>query len=164
MARDPFGWLRLFPELRYLPTRQERKAAWSVAFRPLWARYFIFVLLASFAAAAAFDGAGRLTRKLLPSRSTTWHFARGAMQGVVGAAAGLVAVRLMQRRIQRSLREQLVARGVPICIACGYDLRGQTTPRCPECGTPFDPALIQSTTGLERTATFRTPSASEGPD
>jgi hypothetical protein len=25
------------------------------------------------------------------------------------------------------------------CNQCGYDLRGQTTPRCPECGAEFDP-------------------------
>lgn len=25
-----------------------------------------------------------------------------------------------------------------LCRNCGYDLRGQTEPRCPECGTPFD--------------------------
>jgi hypothetical protein len=23
------------------------------------------------------------------------------------------------------------------CTVCGYELRGQTEPRCPECGTPF---------------------------
>jgi len=37
---------------------------------------------------------------------------------------------------RRLLREQLTARGVPICIGCGYDLRGQVEPRCPECGRP----------------------------
>jgi hypothetical protein len=26
-----------------------------------------------------------------------------------------------------------------MCVMCGYDLRGQVDPRCPECGTPFDP-------------------------
>ncbi|MCC7292964.1 MAG: hypothetical protein IT449_12955 [Phycisphaerales bacterium] len=26
------------------------------------------------------------------------------------------------------------------CRDCGYDLRGQVDPRCPECATPFDPA------------------------
>ncbi len=25
------------------------------------------------------------------------------------------------------------------CRKCFYDLRGQVEPRCPECGTPFDP-------------------------
>src|SRR5881227_2425125 len=26
------------------------------------------------------------------------------------------------------------------CWECGYSLRGLLTPRCPECGRPFDPA------------------------
>ena len=25
-----------------------------------------------------------------------------------------------------------------LCLKCGYDLKGLTEPRCPECGTPFD--------------------------
>ena len=45
---------------------------------------------------------------------------------------------------QRSLRRQLVERGVPICLACGYDLRGQLEPRCPECGTPCAPSLLKA--------------------
>lgn len=28
------------------------------------------------------------------------------------------------------------------CQACGYVLHGLTEPRCPECGTPFDPRLL----------------------
>jgi hypothetical protein len=30
-----------------------------------------------------------------------------------------------------------------ICARCGYDLRGLTEPRCPECGTPFEKADAQ---------------------
>ncbi|MBI4717021.1 MAG: hypothetical protein HY763_04395 [Planctomycetes bacterium] len=40
-----------------------------------------------------------------------------------------------RKEFRRSLRQQLVDRGFPICIKCGYDLRGQHRPRCPECGT-----------------------------
>ena len=29
------------------------------------------------------------------------------------------------------------------CANCGYMLRGLTTPRCPECGTPFTPPVIE---------------------
>lgn len=28
------------------------------------------------------------------------------------------------------------------CATCGYDLRGQVEPRCPECGTAFDPGEL----------------------
>jgi len=31
---------------------------------------------------------------------------------------------------------------LPSCRSCGYCLRGLTEPRCPECGTPFSPDLI----------------------
>jgi hypothetical protein len=30
------------------------------------------------------------------------------------------------------------------CAKCGYDLRGLPEPRCPECGTPFDPKAVPS--------------------
>ena len=46
--------------------------------------------------------------------------------------------------IRRRLRVQLSAKGVLICIECGYDLRGQNEPRCPECGTPFDETLLNA--------------------
>jgi hypothetical protein len=36
------------------------------------------------------------------------------------------------------------------CPACGYELRGLTEPRCPECGTPFDPKLLEETTQRNR--------------
>ena len=30
------------------------------------------------------------------------------------------------------------------CIYCGYDLRGLTKPRCPECGREFDKRIVES--------------------
>ncbi len=44
--------------------------------------------------------------------------------------------------VRRALRKQLAEKDVAICVACGYDLRGQHEPRCPECGTPFDERLM----------------------
>ncbi len=29
------------------------------------------------------------------------------------------------------------------CVKCGYNLTGLNDPRCPECGTPFDPQLLE---------------------
>jgi hypothetical protein len=59
----------------------------------------------------------------------------------MGAFFGLIWVTI-RHDARRRLRERLVAFGVPICVHCGYDLRGQTEPRCPECGRAFDPALL----------------------
>ena len=33
------------------------------------------------------------------------------------------------------------------CERCGYDLRGLPVPRCPECGTPFDPTSVRRADG-----------------
>jgi hypothetical protein len=66
--------------------------------------------------------------------------------GVFGVAVALSQHHAWFRGpLQRSLREQLLTRGVPICVECGYDLRGQTTPRCPECGSPCDAAILGMT-------------------
>lgn len=49
---------------------------------------------------------------------------------------------------QRELRKQLLNQGVPVCVQCGYDLRGQpaAAPYCSECGRAIDnrvPGMIQ---------------------
>lgn len=49
---------------------------------------------------------------------------------------------LFNPSVRRALRRELVARGVAVCLRCGYDCRGQREPRCPECGTPFDRKLL----------------------
>lgn len=30
-----------------------------------------------------------------------------------------------------------------LCVGCGYDLRGLSEARCPECNTPFDPEMFK---------------------
>jgi hypothetical protein len=45
---------------------------------------------------------------------------------------------LWRRRALRLMRKRLNELGRPVCLHCGYDLRGQTHPRCPECGRPFE--------------------------
>ena len=42
--------------------------------------------------------------------------------------------------VRRYLRE----RGIPVCLHCGYSLRGLTDPRCPECAREFDAALLKN--------------------
>ncbi len=54
---------------------------------------------------------------------------------VSGAGLGFLAVVVLCRRsIQRSLRQQLRARGEAVCLRCGYDLTGNVSGACPECG------------------------------
>jgi len=44
---------------------------------------------------------------------------------------------MIEPTIRKKIREELVLRGIPICVACGYCLRGLSVARCPECGAPF---------------------------
>jgi uncharacterized paraquat-inducible protein A len=61
--------------------------------------------------------------------------------GVSGGLAGIVASqvwqRLCRRPIQLALRRQLNESNRPVCMECGFDLRDNTSRRCPECGTAF---------------------------
>ncbi len=54
----------------------------------------------------------------------------------------LISLHIFRNRVRRRLRELLISNGVPICLKCGYDLRGQAEARCPECGTAFDEELL----------------------
>lgn len=47
----------------------------------------------------------------------------------------------LQAAIERWMR--LGAGGHPRCARCGYDVRGQEVPRCPECGTPFEEDVLK---------------------
>ena len=62
----------------------------------------------------------------------------------LGALFGVTCAWYCRKAVRRSLRRQLAEQGVPICVRCAYDLRGQIEPRCPECGTAFDEKLLES--------------------
>ena len=51
----------------------------------------------------------------------------------------------IRRDMPKALRGQLIKAGVPICVKCGYDLRGLPADRvkCPECGRAFDEEVVQ---------------------
>jgi hypothetical protein len=51
-----------------------------------------------------------------------------------GAIAGMVIQRILSRRIQRDLRDQLNLIGRSVCLVCGYSLAGNLSGICPECG------------------------------
>jgi len=49
---------------------------------------------------------------------------------------------LIRHRLRPFLAAELATRGFIVCARCGYHLKGLADPRCPECGTPFDPGLL----------------------
>jgi hypothetical protein len=63
----------------------------------------------------------------------------------IGLLTGsLLVLRWLHRRgTAYDLRAKLLASGVPVCMSCGYLLRGlpPTTGCCPECGHAFSPRV-----------------------
>ena len=60
-----------------------------------------------------------------------------AVAGAVSGLGGYGGVWFARKRIRMSLRRQLIAEGMRVCMQCGYDLRGQDRAQCPECGATF---------------------------
>ncbi|MCB9854113.1 MAG: hypothetical protein H6818_00390 [Phycisphaerales bacterium] len=73
------------------------------------------------------------------------QWARTFLSPVYIIGSSYVILRIRRRSIQRHLRRRLIASGVPICLHCGYDLRGLQDARCPECGRSFDARLLLPT-------------------
>lgn len=48
-----------------------------------------------------------------------------------------VVVLSFRKSIRRILWRLLVEHGIACCTSCGYDLTGNTSGICPECGTPI---------------------------
>ena len=136
--RDVSGWiLRLFPELESFNERAARKQAWSTAVYEGVSRNPVFWV-------------GALLCACVPTWVMSWSLITLGLQLIVwsivlgtilGGILGMGPIFLFKARIQQSLRRQLLEAGVPVCMACGYCLRGLTNARCPECD--------KSTTGME---------------
>jgi hypothetical protein len=60
---------------------------------------------------------------------------RFALTTAVSGLFGIVGAWLLRARRQRAVREVLRARGVRVCMKCGYNLSGIVSEQCPECGS-----------------------------
>lgn len=137
---------QMFPELLLFPTRKEgqralRKAArGSLLSLRFWGLFVVFIaaltLLDRLCVEPLFRGFG--IDSVLP-------FMYGAIAGTVGVLGTLWVSR---KKIRRRLRCQLRQMGVPLCVKCGYDLRGQQELRCPECGTELDEVALDELRGV----------------
>jgi len=129
--------LLLYPELARLDTEQERDAALravAVIYRRWWWYSASIVVTLGGGLVVGVVAAEGLQRVGIPSVVGSAMVRAVAVFG--GLAVGGIALGCLYRaRNRRELRRVLVARGVAICVACGYDLTGNVSGRCPECGT-----------------------------
>lgn len=60
--------------------------------------------------------------------------------GLIGGSFVFILNQIHRRKYPLLLRKKLIEQGVPMCLKCGYNLRGQPTysTRCPECGTAIN--------------------------
>ena len=62
-----------------------------------------------------------------------WYFAHFVFFIVLTILLHFLTCR---RQLQGLIRKDLVRRGIPVCVRCGYDRTGSAGKRCPECGEP----------------------------
>jgi hypothetical protein len=121
-------WSCIVPELRLPDCAAERAAALRVAldankWRLVWTRLEALLLFAPIVALLYVTPAFIVVDSL-------WFFLVGLCWiAVVGAWLG-------RKGVTRSAREYLNAHDVPVCLMCGYNLKGNLSGICPECGHP----------------------------
>jgi len=129
----------LYPELKYFETWNARKQAVKQSLRSGESGWSPYVAIA--VGACLLYGLAEFQMPIAEFVSSrglaTWI-------GVVlwsFVAVGIVALQVgvvlwdCRRRVRLRLREMLSKRGSMLCGACGYDLTGNTSGICPECGT-----------------------------
>lgn len=120
-----------FPELEHLDARERaavlRRVRW-------WVYPVVFVVSAGAAVIALYVCGVTCMMALLMEWSPV-----ASVAVVMSALAAFCATWLGQMgTIRRAMRDEIqrLARegSSPLCLACGYDLRGSPGPNCPECG------------------------------
>ena len=142
------------PEMRHFDSPEDRQAAlWEIsdeAGRPTRGGFWLAVLAILVAVISARFLAGWLLSYV------SWPT---LVEETLQLASLFIAFGLVIRWLHRSgaateLRQKLLARGVPVCMKCGYLLRGldNTIGRCPECGREFDEDVRRILGGVQRNA------------
>lgn len=127
------------PELEQFESDDSRRRALAEVGRkagdPRSGGFWLGVLIFAAAVFLASVGGGLVIRRL----GLGGLYAEAAVIVLCALVAWFVLRRLHRGSMPQMLRDELLIQGVPVCVHCGYSLRGLTpeAQRCPECGRAF---------------------------
>jgi uncharacterized paraquat-inducible protein A len=127
------------PELSRIGSLEERMKASRRAHLKMMRSGRFWSVLAVFATAGV-AGGWLLTAIARPASSIALAVFTPIFGMAYGILVSIAVPRLLRRSYRRALRLELVKRGIPICTECAYDLTGNVSGRCPECGMPAPPS------------------------
>jgi hypothetical protein len=131
-VRWPKSWL--YPELNLFPTEEDRKKAGRAANWIILGSWSFWLGLPTIL--VGFPLLDHLVHRLNLLTGSVGALFRIALMSVCPCVCVIGIVWLKARQVRRFLRQRLQEVGVPICVQCSYDLTGNTSGICPECGTP----------------------------
>ncbi|MCP4246960.1 MAG: hypothetical protein GY778_07910 [bacterium] len=121
---------KLFPELQRLETKATQRRAFAVAIGEVATRWRYWTAISVIVAGSVYLQFS-MPRFGIPA---AW---KGPARWGIAAVTILACWGLLlsfRRTIRRSLWRTLMDQGIPCCTSCGYDLSGNTSGACPECG------------------------------
>ena len=123
---------RLFPELDRLDTKKDRDTVFKQAHKKVQTpRFWLILILRTASLSAGLAITFVLLKRVLPI--PPWLNA-GMVAGVGGVIFAGTSEFIFRRPLQKQIRVELIERGVPICLGCGFDLTDNMSGVCPECG------------------------------
>lgn len=137
--------MRLFPELSLIEPERERKAVWESAQASASVTWYVLLLTTVLLSIKMQELAMLYLGRYVPTAyREVLDIAAKACVSVCVFCAGVWTRR---RRIAKAIRLEVNRRGIPICMGCGYCLRGISSLRCPECGAAYDPHACPTCSG-----------------
>ncbi len=141
LASDPGNKKRIMlpndvPELAHFHDKPSRRSALRKAIGDVWRQerpscQAVLVFLGAFAAAVFIMCSAPVPAQVGPPWPRLMFYGGVAIACAIVAARG---VRVCGQRLRYSLRCQLESQGIPCCFVCGYNLTGNVSGVCSECG------------------------------